>query len=279
MLDENSICGSLASWQDSSGLWHTLVNDPDTYLETSASALFAYGFHKGMRNGLLPEIYQDVVRKAVSGLQTRLFTGCESGLMVSGTSHGTSPGDREYYANVTVGDQVPYGVGAVPLAFTEIADRPAGSSFPQKQGCPQIPDNPESPEDFRARAVYRLEKADLEGARDDFQMVVNLEPQKGEGLFGAALIDLILTAFRVYDQFTRFTIEEVSWSDLQKMIREEVLPELNQIQGQISLARKDEGFSLSIPVLQINRWGGYTAILDLSFDSRSGGDVLLGIIS
>jgi len=266
---------SLASWQAPSGLWHTLVNDPDTYEETSASALFAYGFHKGMRVGVLPQGYGNVVERAMAGLRTRLLRGCEGGVIVAGTSHGTSPGDRSYYANVTVGDQVPYGVGAVLLACTEVGDWPASANLPAKEGCPEIPEDPRTPEELVARAVYRLGGADLEGAREDFRRVEALEPQKGEGLFGDAFVDLLFTAFRIYDEFVRFSIEEVSWADFQEVVRAEILPALDGIRGKISLAGKDEGFSLSIPALQINRRGMYTPFLDLSFDARSAADVLV----
>jgi unsaturated rhamnogalacturonyl hydrolase len=46
---------TLAATQDeASGLWHTLVDDPTSYLEASATAGFAYGILKAVRLGLLP---------------------------------------------------------------------------------------------------------------------------------------------------------------------------------------------------------------------------------
>jgi unsaturated rhamnogalacturonyl hydrolase len=41
-----SMLASLDDFQDSSGLWHTIVNDSTTYLETSCSTLFAYTIAK-----------------------------------------------------------------------------------------------------------------------------------------------------------------------------------------------------------------------------------------
>lgn len=266
---------TLAVWQKEGGLWHTLVMDPGTYLETSASALFAYGYHKAMRMGLLDSRYEDVVRKAMAGIQTQLFQGCEGGVIVSGTSHGTSPGDSEYYANVTTGDQVPYGVGAFLLAAVETGAWPAASSFPQKEGCPDLPEIPENWDDFLGRAVYRLETADLEGAREDFQILSGLKPEKGQGPFGEAFIETVFTAFHIYDTFVRFTIREITWTDLRETIRSEVLPSLDRIQEKFMKARDDSGFSLSIPVLQINRRGVYTPIKGLTFDSGTTGDLLL----
>ena len=44
---------ALARRQDESGLWHTLLDDPSSYLEASATAGFAYGILKGVRKGYL----------------------------------------------------------------------------------------------------------------------------------------------------------------------------------------------------------------------------------
>jgi len=270
---------TLAAHQDATtGLWHTVLRDPDTYLETSAAALFAYAFHKGMRTGILDEGYEDVVQRAMAGLQTRLFRGCEGGVIVSGTSHGTSPGDRDYYAGVTMGDQVPYGVGAMLLAAVEVGGWPAVETFPQREGCPDLPEDPQAPEDFLARAVYRLGKADLEGAREDFKTLSALAPQKGEGPFGDAFIETVFTAFEIYDAFTRFTIGEIDFSGFQEVIRSEILPSLDEIQDKMTLAQQDQDLSLDIPVLQINRRGMYTPFNGLYFDTGAAGDVLLLLV-
>ena len=45
----NAQIAALATCQDDSGLWHTLLDDPDSYLEASATAGFAYGILKAVR--------------------------------------------------------------------------------------------------------------------------------------------------------------------------------------------------------------------------------------
>ncbi|VEC80296.1 Rhamnogalacturonides degradation protein RhiN [Raoultella ornithinolytica] len=42
----NAQIAALAKCQDDSGLWHTLLDDPHSYLEASATAGFAYGILK-----------------------------------------------------------------------------------------------------------------------------------------------------------------------------------------------------------------------------------------
>jgi unsaturated rhamnogalacturonyl hydrolase len=266
---------TLASLQPNSGLWHTVLYDTATYQETSASALFAYGFHKAMGCGILGAEHMGVVRRAMAGVRGRLRRGCKGGLIVSGTSHGTNPGDRDHYAGITVGNQVPYGVGAVLLAAVEVSDWPAMRDFDPETPCPDVSDDPQTPDEVLARAVYRMGIADLEGAEEDFLTLAGLEPKKGEGHFGAALIQAFFAGFQVFDEVTRMTIGETSWRGFQKVIREETLPRVDRIKRQVILALQDKDFSLHIPVFQINRRGLYTPITDLRFDAKAAGGILL----
>ncbi len=48
---------TLVKHQDKSGLWHTLIDDPGSYLEASAAAGFAYGILKSVRKRYIGEEY------------------------------------------------------------------------------------------------------------------------------------------------------------------------------------------------------------------------------
>jgi len=63
---------SLAEHQDESGLWHTLIDDPDSYLEASGSAGFCYGFYKAIETGYLDKQYLDVANKALKAIVERI---------------------------------------------------------------------------------------------------------------------------------------------------------------------------------------------------------------
>ncbi len=67
------------------GLWHTLLDDKDSYLETSASCAFAYGILKAVRKGYLPARFALVGEKAVMGVMGQI---AEDGT-VNGVSYGT----------------------------------------------------------------------------------------------------------------------------------------------------------------------------------------------
>ena len=62
-------CLALVALQDGdTGLWHTLLDHADSYLETSASAAIAYGLLKGVRLSLLPEACAEAAEKALAGV-------------------------------------------------------------------------------------------------------------------------------------------------------------------------------------------------------------------
>jgi len=52
--------------QDASGLWHQILDEPGTYLESSATAMFICAFSRGLRNGWYDVAVLDEVRSASS---------------------------------------------------------------------------------------------------------------------------------------------------------------------------------------------------------------------
>ena len=64
---------SLLKFQDESGMWHQLIDDPQSWPETSCSGMFAFAFITGVTNGWLDEkTYGPAARKAWLGLTTYL---------------------------------------------------------------------------------------------------------------------------------------------------------------------------------------------------------------
>lgn len=112
-------CLALCRVQHESGLWHTLLNRPDSYLETSASAAIAYGLLKGMRLGLLPEGCRPHAEKALAGVLS--MVGADG--TVGGVSYGTPVGDTEdFYRTIPV-QPTAYGQGLTFLMLTEAMAR------------------------------------------------------------------------------------------------------------------------------------------------------------
>lgn len=112
----------LASQDEATGLWWTVLNRPgETYLETSAAALFAFGLARGYRYGYLGEDVLPAVRRAMAGVRERIVVGDEGQPVITGISGPTNVGTFDYYAGVKTGDDISYGVGATLLALVETA--------------------------------------------------------------------------------------------------------------------------------------------------------------
>jgi len=112
--------------QDASGLWHTVLDRPDSYLETSCAAMFALAIVGGVRGGLLrggwlPADMLATARRAWDGVQAQVTPQGR----VTGVSAGTPPGDFETYQKVPLGSQT-FGTGFVLLDGIEMDKRGGG---------------------------------------------------------------------------------------------------------------------------------------------------------
>lgn len=55
---------TLLRYQDSDGMWHQLIDNPDSWKETSCTAMFTYAFIVGVKNGWLDKkVYGEAARK------------------------------------------------------------------------------------------------------------------------------------------------------------------------------------------------------------------------
>jgi unsaturated rhamnogalacturonyl hydrolase len=116
-----ALVGAFLGAQDPlTGLFWTVLNRPgETYLETSATALFALGLARGRRAGILgPEVLAPI-QKAMEGVAMRTTLDAQGRPVVTGTSGPTDPGTFATYAGVAQKDDVTYGVGTVILALLE----------------------------------------------------------------------------------------------------------------------------------------------------------------
>jgi unsaturated rhamnogalacturonyl hydrolase len=88
---------ALAALQDESGGWHTLLDDPSSYLETSATAGIAYGFLKAARLGLVEPQFREVGLRGLAYVLARI----DGDGIVQGVSYGTRMGrDLQFYRDI-----------------------------------------------------------------------------------------------------------------------------------------------------------------------------------
>ena len=111
---ENQVA-TLAKLQDESGLWHTLLDDPTSYLEASATAGFAYGILKAVRKRYISKAYAPVAENAIKGIVANISPQGELLQVSFGTGMGH---DLEFYRQIPL-TSMPYGQAMAILALTE----------------------------------------------------------------------------------------------------------------------------------------------------------------
>lgn len=106
---------TLAEHQDESGLWHTLIVDPSSYLEASATAGFAYGILKAVRKRYLPAEYEAVAIRAIRAVLANIDEHGE----LQQVSFGTAMGDTmQFYKDIPL-TSMPYGQSLAICALGE----------------------------------------------------------------------------------------------------------------------------------------------------------------
>ena len=106
---------ALVPFQDGNGLWHTVLDDPSTYLESSCTAAFALAIAKGIRCGVLLSRLEPVAARAWQAVQGYVSSGGD----FTGVSSGTLPGDAAHYNSIPVGVER-FGTGILLLAGAEL---------------------------------------------------------------------------------------------------------------------------------------------------------------
>jgi rhamnogalacturonyl hydrolase YesR len=113
-----SHAAGLRQVQAPSGLWHQLLDRPDSYEETSSSGMFVFALARGINLGLLNRTtYAPAVLRGWNGLTTKV----NSIGQVEDTCIGTSLGwDDTYYLNRPTDVNATLGYGPVFLAGAEL---------------------------------------------------------------------------------------------------------------------------------------------------------------
>jgi len=108
---------ALAAVQAESGMWHQVLDHPETFEESSCTAMFTLGMARGVRMGWLPKSYKEKALKGWEALQQKI---AEDGTVID-ICRGTGIGnDVEFYNSRKRFDHDPRGLGAMITAGCEI---------------------------------------------------------------------------------------------------------------------------------------------------------------
>ncbi len=107
----------VAAVQSGTGLWHQLLDKTDSYLETSASAMFTFAIARGVNRGWLAPVYAPVAQTGWRAVAGRVHEdGQIEGICVS----TTAAYDAVYYYNRPTELGAMQGYGPVLMAGAEV---------------------------------------------------------------------------------------------------------------------------------------------------------------
>lgn len=117
----NILCEGYLALQDDEGMWHQVLNDHESYPETSCTSMFIYAFSRGIRFGWLknPEKYVKAIYKAWKGISK---TSVDSNGNVYGVCRGSEFSFIADYYKYELGWNLndTHGTGIVMLAGIEV---------------------------------------------------------------------------------------------------------------------------------------------------------------
>ena len=266
--DIDGMLETLLGYETVGGRFHTIVNRNDTYLETSAALLYAYGLCLDMMasKSAAPEKLA-LVEHWIQGAIDQIVVDEAGDTLMLGTSYGTSPGGVDYYQEVLKGENVAYGIGLFMLAvtgrhqigFDTVLSSPSGTSDETYVHPPVPCQGVECGKYFIARGHFI-------NAQKIFASELIDDPADPESAFFDAMIDLTRFGFDAVAELDSVFIGETTVSDLIDWLvlqAQQVMPGMS---NRCETAQADPAFSAILERLLIIENGGASAIGRREFD-------------
>ena len=122
-------------YQGANGLWHQLLDKPDSYEEITGTAMFVFGIAKGVKEGWLHPDYIYVAWEGLKGMLTKITPEGDVPAICAGT--GIMP-SLSFYYNRPQWKNDPMGEGPVLRALVEMIDAPAYTEIKAEQQYDKI---------------------------------------------------------------------------------------------------------------------------------------------
>lgn len=107
----------VSRYQDTSGLWHQVLDKPDSYLESSCTAMFVYSIAKAVNKGWIDPRYMSIAKNGWQGLNAKIQADGQVQDICIGT--GISEDIKFYYDRPVKLNDI-HGLGAIMLAGIEM---------------------------------------------------------------------------------------------------------------------------------------------------------------
>lgn len=106
-----------ARYQDQTGLWHQVLDKPDSYLETSVTAMFTYSVAHAVNQGWINAKYLAIAREGWKGLESKVTADGQLEDVCIGTN---MEADIHFYYTRPKALNDTHGLGPLLLAGTEM---------------------------------------------------------------------------------------------------------------------------------------------------------------
>lgn len=113
--------GGVVRYQGKHGLWHQLLDKPDSYEEITGTAMFTFGLAKGVKHGWLNQDFIYAAEQGLQGMLTKISSQGDVTAICVGT--GIKPSPTFYYNRPTQTND-PMGEGPVLRALIQMIDAP-----------------------------------------------------------------------------------------------------------------------------------------------------------
>lgn len=108
----------LARYQTANGMWRQLLDKSDSFLESSATAMFTYGIAKAVNEGWISDIYTSIALAGWKGLTEHCIGA--NGYFDKVTTGFNFKQDLPFYYNILIEPGGDHGIGAAIYAGIEI---------------------------------------------------------------------------------------------------------------------------------------------------------------
>ncbi len=116
LLAYRQLMAALARFQDDSGMWHEVIDEPGSYAETSATSMIGFAMLRGIKNSWLDAVaYQPRVDKAFRAIQQRIAN--DATILNVCESTNKQKTQLDYLRRAALFEKDPRG-GAMALLFT-----------------------------------------------------------------------------------------------------------------------------------------------------------------
>jgi len=247
--------------------WHTIMNRPETYLETSVGALYAYGVYQAASVEEVGDELLLAADRALRGALDQVLEDEAGNTLLLGTSYGTGPSTWEMYEEVLKGEQVNYGIGALLLAICAREELARETALPAARATDETYMAQPTDDDPIAWGYFYLARGNFYEADDSFSGVVDADSDQAPAQMGLMLIEAVRFGMDVLAIVDSYFVENPTLPELLSALLTAAGETGESLVWRATcLARGDDDFSRYLERFVLTEQGGSTAIGPVEVD-------------